>query len=82
MLLLQMFKFTVIVAFFVVFFIFFGYSTLEKYLKKDIVTVSSTRNNQEGLNFPAVTVCRLGQGTGWRNAPLGQTCKRLKNISD
>ena len=52
---------------FVVFFTIFGMSSIQKYIKGDIVTVSRTEPNDDCLPLPAMMVCPEGKyGGAWK----------------
>jgi hypothetical protein len=52
----------------IIFFYFFGLSTINKYVMKDIQTVVNSSPNTEGLVPPAITVCNQGDGdAGWKS---------------
>ena len=52
---------------FIAFLCFFGFSSVQKYMREDIVRVTSTRPSSSGLPPPAVTVCAVGPGgVGWK----------------
>ena len=55
------------VALFVVFFAIFGLSSIQKYMQKDIVTVSRTEPKNGCLPLPAVLVCPEREyGGAWK----------------
>jgi hypothetical protein len=61
-------QFIVAAVFSVIFFRFFGLSTITKFVRKDIQTVVNSSPNTEGLVPPAITVCAMGDGdTGWKS---------------
>ena len=66
------------IALFVVFFTIFGLSSIQKYMQGDILTVTRTEPNDEGLPPPAIMVCPGGDyGGAWK-----ENCKQhFKNFT-
>jgi hypothetical protein len=66
-------QFIVVAVLSIVFFHFFGFSAIKKYVKKDVQTVVNSSPNTEGLPPPAITVCAMGDGdAGWKTkSPVG-----------
>ena len=55
------------IALFVVFFVVFGMSSIQKYMLGHTVTVSTTKPNDEGLPPPTIMVCPEGEfGGAWK----------------
>ena len=55
------------IALFVVFFAVFGMSSIQKFMQGDIVSVTRTKPNDEGLPPPAIMVCPVGEfGGAWK----------------
>ena len=55
------------IALFVVFFAIFGLSSIQKYMQRDIVTVSRTEPDNGCLPLPAIMVCPEGKyGGAWK----------------
>ena len=70
MLALQIFKLTVITGLFVLFFCFFGFTTIDKYLRQDIMAVTTPVISEEGFTYPAITVCGTGEIGGWKSKQI------------
>ena len=71
------------VGLFVVFFVFFGYSSISKFMMRDTVMVTRTTPNQEGLLAPDVMVCPVSQfGRGWKTRETCGTEESMEGVQD
>ena len=76
-------KFFISLLLFITFFSVFGISTIRKFLKEDIVTVTSSSPRPEGLPLPAITVCSFGpSGRGAKSYEQTRICLGKDNLEE
>ena len=69
-----------ITVLFFIFFLFFGMSSIKKFMMGDTVMVTRSKPNKDGLPAPAIMVCPINEnGVSWK---LNKSCEKEESLVD